>query len=1052
MKGKNKKKVFISLLALFLGAGVFFLVAPANATLGDSVGSLLGSLIGWIIGALGVILVLVMQALVAVAQYSNFISSPAIMNGWKIVRDVCNMFFVLILLIIAFATILKIENYSYKKWLPKLILMAILINFSKTICGLLIDVAQVVMLTFVNAFKDMAAGNLVTNLGVADILTLADNSADVGFWAIVGAYVLGLIYVLIALVVVTTMLAMLVMRIIMIWIYVVLSPAAYLMSAFPGGQKYASQWWTEFSKNLIVGPVLAFFIWLSFVSLQTQDMKKDFPVDNLNTSQIAAQAGISGQEDTKSASAIGATNASTPDVFIRFIIAIGMLIGGLKISQEIGGAAGGIAGKGMAKISSGAAFAGGGIGGFALGKAKAAGSAVGGAVGRSARNQSLGVASLITKGVGSGINRIAGKNKNTKVGDALKQAGGIGLEWRSDMQAKNKKRKTDERQKFLEKIGMGEKSMDRTSEFLKTDSGKNFANVTGAVGTGASIGGAFGGLPGAAVGAGAGLLVSGAQALLGKLGIMSSKEGEEQKGLGNTKTAWLLNNLGEQASGAHSFMTDTTQRAAASGSKEIKNAKQKVNNAATDVNDFMKDSSSSTFYSTSPASQKKLFEQLTASDNPDSPDARNNIEGWVKGIDGNSSPHDLDTLRGLAKGIAAADKGGMDVSSLRGIMSAINSKSAFGDKDHGLNGSTVESYKNNVVAYRKTGASGEQGSGELAVNTFANNKDNVAGKNVVGVDFNKMEGSGLDVKAEASFASGDAMGPVVEALKNQINAEREKLNADIKNAWENAPKNDQGDAVGGYEEEHNKYSSRMAELDKAEDRLDDPEQVKELQLVNTGSANYGRQERMTSKYHEEIHAGGVEDENLTEGISKKLMENKFYGRNASSGGRHATEIAKLVKDMQSKGMGNDNIMAEVDKEIKSRLSMEGKSRAERVASLESGRKETESQSIAPGTAEEEMESADKGKEKASIDTAELQEGLDALTEKIQKSTSDFKLSSGISDSKLTTKGLADKDAIYQLKILNRNMRKIPGSISKLAGSKAPTTIMEASAINDETSS
>ncbi len=355
---KNKKKIFPYLLTISLGVGIFFLAAPAQAGVSDWAGQVLGGLIGWIIGALGLILVLVMQALVAVAQYSNFINSPAVSNGWHIVRDICNMFFVLVLLIIAFATILKIENYNYKKWLPKLILMAILINFSKTICGLLIDFAQVIMLTFVNAFKAIAAGNLVENLGITQILTLANNNSDVGFWAIVGAYVLGLIYILVALVVIITMLAMLVMRIVMIWIYVVLSPAAYLFSAFPGGQKYASQWWSEFTKNLIVGPVLAFFIWLSFVSLQTQNIKGDFPTDNLSTQQVAAQAGIQ-STDTGN---IGATSASTPEVFIRFIIAIGMLLGGLKISQEIGGAAGSMAGKGMGAIQSGAKI---GLGGVA---------------------------------------------------------------------------------------------------------------------------------------------------------------------------------------------------------------------------------------------------------------------------------------------------------------------------------------------------------------------------------------------------------------------------------------------------------------------------------------------------------------------------------------------------------------------------------------------------------------------------------------------------------------------------------------------------------------
>lgn len=357
---KNKKKIFAFFLTLFVGGGIFFLIPNVYAAGGagsDWAGEVIGGLIGWIISALGLILVLVMKALVSVAQYSNFIASPAVENGWMIVRDVCNMFFVLILLIIAFATILGIEKYNYKKWLPKLILMAILINFSKTICGLLIDFAQVVMLTFVNAFKDIAAGNLISNLGITDILTLAESDNTVGFWQIVGSYVLGLIYVLIALVVIVTMLAMLVMRIVMLWIYIVLSPLAYLMSSFPDGAKYSSQWWSEFTKNLIIGPVLAFFIWLSFTSLQVPNwVNEDFKINNSDTtSSIADEAGMDTTHDG-GADATG-TKASTPGVFIKFIIAIGMLIGGLKISQEIGGAAGGIAGKGMAAIQKGKTIA-----------------------------------------------------------------------------------------------------------------------------------------------------------------------------------------------------------------------------------------------------------------------------------------------------------------------------------------------------------------------------------------------------------------------------------------------------------------------------------------------------------------------------------------------------------------------------------------------------------------------------------------------------------------------------------------------------------------------
>lgn len=342
---KNIKPFLISLLVMSS-----FLIAPQVLAWDADV---LGSVIGWIIGvfisALGLILILVIKGLLIIASYQEFISSRAVIEGWVIVRDLANMFFVVILLVIAFATILHIESYNYKKWLPKLILMAILINFSKTICGLLIDVAQIVMLTFVNAFKDIAGGNFITLLGIRDIITLSTESdpGKLGFWTIVGAYVLGLIYMIVALVVMTTMMMILAMRMVMIWIYVVLSPLAYLLAAFPGGAQYASKWWKDFISNLIVGPVLAFFIWLSFAALQTGNI--DQSIADAQKQSVASEQEAIGYDENK---AVINTLASTPGALIKFIVGIGMLIGGLKIAQEVGGAAGSIAGKGMSKLNS----------------------------------------------------------------------------------------------------------------------------------------------------------------------------------------------------------------------------------------------------------------------------------------------------------------------------------------------------------------------------------------------------------------------------------------------------------------------------------------------------------------------------------------------------------------------------------------------------------------------------------------------------------------------------------------------------------------------------
>lgn len=341
------KSIFSSkkFLLFFLLFAVSFLLFPSPLQANWAL-TVIGGLLGAIISGIGYLLVMAIYGLSSIAQYAYFLDSGAVSYGWVVVRDLCNMFFVVILLIIAFGTMLNLQEYNYKKLLPKLILMAILINFSKTICGILIDISQIVMLTFVASFADISSATLFSVLGITDILQLNKTaSKDAGFWTVIGAYLLGLFYVIIALIVIITMIVMLAMRIVMIWIYVVLSPLAYLLNAFPGGKKYHSQWWSEFIKNLIVGPVLAFFLWLSLAGLQA-DSKR---AEDSKINEIAKQefGKITGDSDDMS----GVTKATTPDGIIKFVIAIGMLVGGLKITSSIGGAAGSIAGKGMNSVN-----------------------------------------------------------------------------------------------------------------------------------------------------------------------------------------------------------------------------------------------------------------------------------------------------------------------------------------------------------------------------------------------------------------------------------------------------------------------------------------------------------------------------------------------------------------------------------------------------------------------------------------------------------------------------------------------------------------------------
>lgn len=371
MLKKFKQKIsgkIIMLAAIFIIIALqFFYAKPAYADniLLDLLGSavkgvlniasapifmLLGTIVvgvSWLVGQISTLLV---YLLFYVASYNSFIKEGIVGYGWVIVRDICNMFFILILLIIAFATILRQENYNAKKLLPKLLIMAVLINFSKTICGLAIDFSQVIMLTFVNGLNAgdsfFGHGALVNALGLNKLLSIKTATVDTLKSAFVGnanpmsvfgSLLFGFILLIIACIVVGIYTMVLMFRIVMLWILIILSPLAFLAMAIPAGAKYASQWTNEFTKYLIVGPAMAFFLWLALL-LSQASFTTNF---NLNQSIGAAKTGFDSQI---------LTEMGNPQNLANFIVVVIFLLAGLMVAQQMGVAGGGAAGNAVAKI------------------------------------------------------------------------------------------------------------------------------------------------------------------------------------------------------------------------------------------------------------------------------------------------------------------------------------------------------------------------------------------------------------------------------------------------------------------------------------------------------------------------------------------------------------------------------------------------------------------------------------------------------------------------------------------------------------------------------
>ena len=70
----------------------------------------------------------------------------SIYKAWSAFRNIANIGFVIMLLVVIFSQVtnIGISNYNIKKILPKLIITAILVNFSYLIMGVLIDFSQIV--------------------------------------------------------------------------------------------------------------------------------------------------------------------------------------------------------------------------------------------------------------------------------------------------------------------------------------------------------------------------------------------------------------------------------------------------------------------------------------------------------------------------------------------------------------------------------------------------------------------------------------------------------------------------------------------------------------------------------------------------------------------------------------------------------------------------------------------------------------------------------------------------------------------------------------------
>ncbi len=275
--------------------------------------------------------------------------------GWTITRDVANLGFVLIMIVMAVATIVRYENYSVQKLLPLLIGAAILVNFSLTIAGVFIKFSDTISDAFSKRlivegatgrnFTDAIAGAFspqrllmknTDNPEPPDPASQGNFLSDVSAAALISitGLVFNIIFMAIAVLSMAALALMLLYRYIYLSILLILSPLACMFYVFPDLEYLFKDWWKNFIKWCFFLPAVTFFLYLA-VETAIQLEKNSIFIN---------AAGFTG------------TLASIMAQGAQMIVLAGLLLGGLIVAQKLGveGASGAMkfaekAGKGARK-------------------------------------------------------------------------------------------------------------------------------------------------------------------------------------------------------------------------------------------------------------------------------------------------------------------------------------------------------------------------------------------------------------------------------------------------------------------------------------------------------------------------------------------------------------------------------------------------------------------------------------------------------------------------------------------------------------------------------
>ena len=187
--------------------------------------------------------------------------------AWVIMRNISNVAFIVAFLVIIYSqlTSVGISNYGVKKMLPRLVIAAVLVNLSFTICAILLDLSNIAGYAFQDAF--MGIKNTISTVGEntstwtwSEVISTALSNGALAVGAITfTTELLPMLVPAATLAGLTLLLILLIMaaRQALIIILIIISPLAFVCYLLPGTEKWFKKWRDSFLTMLVFFPAFS---------------------------------------------------------------------------------------------------------------------------------------------------------------------------------------------------------------------------------------------------------------------------------------------------------------------------------------------------------------------------------------------------------------------------------------------------------------------------------------------------------------------------------------------------------------------------------------------------------------------------------------------------------------------------------------------------------------------------------------------------------------------------------------------------------------------------